>query len=155
MKQVSKLNILLFVVAIVLVSSLFNSALSTPSQAAPALVPTPVASVNLGNVGKVITIFRTEAITQTTRHCTRSSAFNTLDIQYTLDLTSTNVNTVALILEYSNDTVNFETGPRLTLSGTDGESVLTQRASFGAFVCINAVVSNTNTITIGVNAVGK
>ena len=122
------------------------------TQAAPLPAPTPVGVAPLG-VGKVVKIFATEGLTQTTRHCTRASAFNTLDVQHTIDISSTNA--VTLTLEYSNDAANFEAGPELAGDVSADESVLNQYASFGAFACANAELETSELVTVTITAVGK
>lgn len=151
-KTYKALGVLGVLVLLVLALSL-PSLVSRPASAAPFMIPTPVASVNLSGPGRIVQIFPTEAITQDTTHCVPSASFNTIDTQYVVDVGT--VNTTTLTLRYSNNATTFETGPNIASALVADGNGLAQYASFGAYACILANVVNTNTITVTVVGVGK
>lgn len=150
----------LFAVSTLLLLTLltFNLMAGSPAEAAPAAAPaaaiTPVASVNLSTGGaRVATFFDAESITADTRRCFDLSAYETIDLQYVLDITASQ--TVTLKLQNSNDNTNFSDGATAASAIDADGNAMAQYALFGRYNCIYADVTTANAVVVTVIGVAK
>lgn len=126
-----------------------------PVEAAPALAPTPVAAPDSVGAGQ---FFRFQPATALTADTNTSGVditkFETVDIQYVIDHGT--VNTTTLKIQYSIDNSNWTDGATLvSASAADGAAVVARVPAFGRYMRVNEDVSNSNTITITLLAVGR
>lgn len=127
-----------------------------PTQAAPPAAPTPVANILNNDTAAAYLVFQpATALTADTN--TRSTLdvmkFDSLDIQYIIDQGTTN--TTTLTIQWSIDGTNWEAGPALVSNNAADASDITRVPVFGRYARINQDVTNSNTITITLLAVGK
>lgn len=123
-------------------------------MAAPPPAPTPVASVYSGGEPLNVSLWDTEAITQATNGGGRQlPGYESLDIQYVVDISDTQG--VTLTVQYSNDNVNWVSGPTLVTNTTSDGTDLQQIHNLGRYTRVAADLSSTNTVTLTVLAVAK
>lgn len=123
------------------------------SQAAPPAAPTPVA--NLISTGRDVTLVTLASLSSvsTTQAVTAKQIGNgtKADVQYVITQGSI-ANTTTLTLQYSNDNVNWVSGPVLVSSNTSSTTDMTQVAIMGFYQRISATMSGTSTVTVTVIA---
>lgn len=109
-------------------------------------------------LNKSVTIFPTEQITQTTRHCVDSRQFTTFDLQWIIVQGSAS-STATLTKFHTNDFVNFNTGIALTATAVATgvtASNLAAQSTLGNGFCIQAANTITTTpYTLTVIGLGK
>jgi hypothetical protein len=126
---------------------------NTPAQVsgAPVAAPTPITADASGAAPQVVEFFNNRAITaDTTSPCIDLSAYTKADFYYNIDHGT--VNTTTLTLRFGNSSSALVDGINLKASSAADEASLNQFQLFGRDTCVLANVSNTNTITITVNA---
>lgn len=143
------------VAAFVLVGALLIGMNTAPTiQAAPAAAPTPVASGFSAKAPTELTWLAGVATTADGGSTALNVAgWQVTDIQYVID--QTDVNTVTLKLQFSNDNANWTDGATLVTDNAADASVLSQAAVFGKYARIHANVTNTNPVTITVIGILK
>lgn len=128
----------------------------SPASGAPAAVPTPITQAPFNAQPKIVNFWEPgDTVTADERVCVDSAGYSVLDLHYILDQTT--VNTATLTLEHSNITSG---GYAVTLLYPDGIAVVTNNAAdaadmkqyhvFGRLTCINADVTNSNSLGLGV-----
>lgn len=152
----SKAFVGMLAVMVILVLALFGAMASTPSALAGALAaPTPVGSINnsirpaseVTWMSEVVLTADAGSAAQIVRD------WSYADVQYVIDQTDTN--TVTLKLQFSNDAVNWTDGATLVADNAADASTLAQVALFGKWARVYADVTNTNPVTVSVNAILK
>lgn len=134
---------------------LLNYQFSVPVEAAPALIPTPVASINIASdLPKTLRFVEGTAITADTRYCLPAAQGDFIDLQYLIDQ-GASVNTTTLTLQYSNIDSTYETGPAIVSANVADANGLAQYALFGSQACVYADVANSNAVTLTVVGVAK
>jgi len=130
----------------------------TETSASPPLAPTPVANILASDQAAFFRIQPALMLTADTNTSGRDVlGFNSLDIQYIVDVDANAVNTTTLTIQYSNDNTNWDNGVALgTLDAATGDhNDITRIPIFGRYVRINQDVTNTDDITITLLAVGR
>jgi hypothetical protein len=148
------------IVTAVVTLALFVLALTALSgegaaTAAPLAAPTPIASINTSQQASSEAAFMDAVVLEDDANSTEVLVkdFEYTDIQYVID--QTDVNTVTLKLQFSNDGTNWTDGATLVSSNAADAAALAQQALFGKFARINADVANTESVTVTVLAVLK
>lgn len=125
-----------------------------PTLAAPAAAPTPVASGFSAKAPTELTWLADVATTADGGSTALNVAgWQVADIQYNID--QTDVNTVTLKLQFSNDNANWTDGATLVTDNAADASVLSQQAIFGKWARIYSDVTNTNPVTVTVIGILK
>ena len=123
-------------------------------QAAPPAAPTPIANVVVAPEGRVFNFQTATALTADTNTTGRSVLdFNTLDIQTTIDHGTLNTTTVTI--QWSNDNSNWHDGPALVSANAADASDITRVPVFGRYARVKQDLTNSNSITITLIAVGR
>ena len=130
-----------------------------PVQAAPPAAPTPVANLTADYDAAPI-FFRFQTATAITADTNTSAKelmkYDALDVSYTIDQGTTN--TTTLTIEWSNDNSNWVTGATIvSATGTAAGDVtgITRVPVFGRYGRVKQDVTNSNTITLTLLAVGR
>jgi hypothetical protein len=124
-------------------------------SAAPQAIPTPV-SVTRPAAENYITFnpFTAAVLDEdTTSTCYDVAAYSVIDALYVID--QTEVNTVTLTAKWSIDGTTLVDGVNLVANNAADASDMTQLQVFGRYFCVLANVTNTNDITITVQAIAK
>lgn len=124
-------------------------------QAAPQAVPTPVSVTRPAQDGYItFNPFSASVVDEdTTSTCYDVGRYAVIDALYVIDQTS--VNTVTLTAKWSIDGTTLVDGINLVASNAADASDMTQLGVFGRYFCVLANVSNTNDVTITVQAIAK
>lgn len=149
-------NLILTVAVTMVVVMAFFAAFAVPSaQAGPMAAPTPVASINQSvRAASEVTWMSGVALTASAGSAPQLVRdWDFADVQYVIDQTTTN--TVTLKLQFSNDGVNWTDGATLVTDNAADAASLAQQALFGKWGRVYATVTNTNPVTVSVNAVLK
>lgn len=143
------------VVSLVLLAVLVSVLPASPVTGAPASVPTPVAAVERNAYAPTLySFFDAETMTaDTTSSCFALANYDIADIYYNIDQGTTN--TTTLTMRFGNSPSALVNGTDIVTSNAADASDMQQLQLFGRYTCILANVSNTNTITITVNALAK
>lgn len=125
------------------------------AQAAPPAAPTPVAAPDSVGAGRYFRFQPATAITaDTNTGAVEVLNFETVDIEYTIDHGT--VNTTTLKVQYSIEGDDWTDGATLvSASAADGAAVVARVPVFGRYMRVNQDVTNSNTITITLTAVGR
>lgn len=124
------------------------------SQAAPPAAPTPVANLTDTGTGRYFPLQTETAIAADTNTSALDvTSFNYLDVQTTIDQGTVNTNT--LTVQYSVDGSNWDDGLALVTSNAADATEVTRVPVFGRYVRIKQDLTNTNTITITLLAIGR
>jgi ABC-type transport system substrate-binding protein len=124
-------------------------------SAAPQAIPTPV-SVTRPAADNYITFnpFTAAALGEdTTSTCYDVAAYSVIDALYVIDQTA--VNTVTLTAQWSIDGSTLVSGVNLVASNAADASDMTQLQVFGRYFCVLADVTNTDNVTVTVQAIAK
>lgn len=136
--------------------------LSARAQAAvpqPVAGPTPISEPRGAINASVVELAAARVITGDVRlGCIDSVAANKLDVLY--GLTVGTVNTATITLQHTNLNPSvagalFADGPDVATNVVTTTTGMQQVQAFGAWTCVFADVTNTNTLTITVNALVK
>lgn len=116
--------------------------------AAPQAIPTPV-SVTPGNdAPQVATFWSAEPLTASAAGNEAIIVGEKVDLQWVID--QTDVNTVTLKLQFSNDSSNWVDGATFVTSNAADAGDMQQYAVFGRYLRAYATVSNSNPVTVTV-----
>jgi ABC-type transport system substrate-binding protein len=124
-------------------------------SAAPQAIPTPV-SVTRPAAENYITFnpFTAAVLDEdTTSTCYDVAAYSIIDALYVID--QTEVNTVTLTAKWSIDGTTLVDGVNLVANNAADASDMTQLQVFGRYFCVLANVTNTEDVTITVQAIAK
>lgn len=152
----SKAFVGMMAAAVILTLALFGMMANTPSvQAGPMAAPTPVASINnsIRPASEIVWLSEVVFAASGGSAAQLVSNWSYADVQYVID--QTDVNTVTLKLQFSNDGVNWTDGATIVADNAADAAVLAQYALFGKWARVYADVTNTNPITVSVNAILK
>jgi len=140
------------VIAIALILLFVGVALPV-SQAAPNLAPTPVANLVVAINAPTLVAFATgNGITATQAFASKQVGNATkADVQYVITQ-GTPANTATITIQYSNDNVNWVSGPALVSSNSTSTTDMTQVAVMGFYQRISMTLAATNTVTVTVIA---
>ena len=142
------------VVALVLVMALVGSLGSMPREVQAAAI-TPV-SITHPASGSWIAVepWGIDVLAASERSaCYETAGFTVADVQYLIDHGT--VNTATITIQYTNDQVTFiDGGTVVAASGADGSGMV-QLGTFGRYSCFYASLTNTNALTVTVNALFK
>jgi hypothetical protein len=148
------------VVGLVAVTLLFAGLLlagmntAQAAQPGPLMAPTPVSVSAAAAASGEAVLFSTSVLTADTYSArVPVAAFQRTDIQHVLD--QTDVNTVTLTLQFSNDGENWTDGAALATSNAADAALLQQVAVFGKYARVYANVTNSNPLTVTVIGVLK
>lgn len=141
---------LLGVLAIALILLFVGVALPV-SQAAPPAAPTPVANLLVHkSAPTLVTLASASGITATQAFASKQIGNGTTaDVQYVITQGSP-ANTATITIQYSNDNVNWVSGPALVTSNSTSTTDLTPIAIFGFYQRISMTLAATNTVTVTV-----
>lgn len=127
--------------------------------AAPPAAPTPV-SADRGMIQpQVAALMAAESIDADTRGgCVNTAAYGLIDVQYTIDQGTANTTTLSLL--HTNDDpwetdAVYVTGAAVASNVATDTTDMQQMNAFGAWTCIYANVTNTNTVVVSVKALVK
>lgn len=122
--------------------------------AAPGAAPTPVTGFYSPD-GNYFSVLEARAVTTDTRYIVESSlaSFEQADIQYLVDQGT--VNTTTVTIQFSNDKVNWVSGPALVSSNAADGGDLTPFRVFGRYTAFYVDVTNTNPVTWTINLLAK
>ena len=127
--------------------------MSDVAVAAPAAAPTPVANYPAADYTFAVFQPATAITADTNTNWVPVERWSKGDFQTVID--QTNVNTVTVTLQFSNDGVNIEDGAVLVSANAADADDLEQYFVFGRYARINYNVTNTNTVTVATTAVLK
>jgi hypothetical protein len=153
MKQIfPALGIILFFLALVILSILGPAG---SVQAAPPAAPTPVANIAPSDDALNVTFQSQTAIDEDTdTGSVQLGRYEYVDVQHVIDQ-GTDVNTVTLTIQFSNDGTNWVNGPALATDNAADATDITRVPLFGRYARINENVTNTNTLTVTVIGLAK
>lgn len=120
-------------------------------EAAPPAIPTPASvTYSADNTGTVSKFWADNTPLTASGGSTalQLGQAEALDIQYVIDQHATDVNTVTLKLQYSNDGTNWTDGVNVVASNAADATNLLQFNNFGAYTRLYATVSNTYPVTM-------
>lgn len=149
-----------WIIALMAIALLVGSYLPgyTPVSGAPAAVPTPITQAPFNPSPRIAEFFAPGGtITADTRACANSAGYSTLDLHYIIDQTT--VNTVTLTIEYSlirsgyTDALLYPDGVAIVAANAADAADMKQFHVFGDRTCINADVTNSN--SLGIAGVGE
>lgn len=140
---------------LLLTVALFPAFNSPQALAAPPAAPTPVAAPDSVGGGHFFRFQPATAIAADTYSpAVEVLGFETLDIEYALDHGT--ANTTTLTVQYSISGDNWTDGAALvSASASDAAAVVARVPVFGRYMRVKQDVTNTNTITITLLAVGR
>lgn len=126
-----------------------------PVDAAPAAAPTPVSVTRPASGQSQLSVFPETAVTTDgIIGCMQSNNHSVADIQFTIDQTA--VNTTTLKLQHTNNTpgssATYINGANVVANNAADASDMVQLQMFGAWTCIYADVTNTDTVNVAVSA---
>lgn len=147
--------VIIFALALLLTAAVWPAMNSEPALAAPPAAPTPVAAPDSVGSGHFFRFQPATAITvDTYSPAVEVLGFETLDIEYALDHGT--ANTTTLTVQYSISGDNWTDGAALvTASASDAAAVVARVPVYGRYMRVKQDVTNTNTITITLLAVGR
>ena len=149
-RQVTALLLVLGVAVVLLVGSLWPVA-----QAAPGAAPTPISNVVASDSGNYfVVIDRAVSASANFQAPASLASFEWADWQYAIDQ-GTPVNTTTLTLEYSNDGVNWVTGPALVSANVADADDLVRLPLFGRYARVAVTQTGTQSVGIDVNLLAK
>lgn len=124
-------------------------------SAAPQAIPTPVSVTRPAGEGFITFDPFSAAVVDedTTSTCYDVGDYAVIDALYSIDQTS--VNTVTLTARWSIDGITLANGINLVASNAADSTDMTQLQVFGRYFCVLANVTNTNDVTITVQAIAK
>lgn len=146
------------ILAVVLSAALlllaFGLLTSGPAVAAPPLAPTPVTGFYSPD-GNYFSVLSAQRVTTDTRYIVDSSlaSFEQADIQYLVDQGT--VNTTTVTVQFSNDKVNWVSGPALVTSNAADAGDLTPFRLFGRYTAFYVDVTSTDPVTWTINLLAK
>ncbi len=150
-KTNSYVKIAAFFLAMFIIAVLLFPAM--PSYALPPAAPTPISNVvDFAEKSRVRTVYATTAIaadTNTASFCF-GDEYQQADYQVTID--QTNVNTISVIIEFSNDGTNWDVGPTVVTANEADATDISRVALFGLCQRFDLDVSNSETVTVGITA---
>jgi len=123
------------------------SAVAGP-MAAPAAIPTPVSITPGSGAPQLVTLFNANVSTADEGGPAAVIAGEKVDLQWIID--QTDVNTVTLKLQFSNNGVTWIDGAAFVTSNAADAGDMQQYAVFGRYLRAYADVSNSNPVTVTV-----
>jgi hypothetical protein len=149
--------VLLAVIVPILLFALALTAITggPAATAAPMAAPTPVSVTRPSSAGFVtVAPFTAVVLTaDTTSSCYDIPNYNIVDVLYSIDQGT--VNTVTLTSKWSIDGVTLVSGNNIVATNAADATDMTQLQAFGRYFCVLADVSNTNAVTLTVQAMAK
>lgn len=126
-----------------------------PVEAGPLAAPTPlVTGYNTSSPYYPVTFWSSQVITADGGSTVFVlPKYEALDLQYNID--QTDVNTVTLKLQHSNDAVNWTDGLTLVSDNGADASALQQYTNFGIYTRVYADVTDSDTVTVTAIGVAK
>ena len=135
------------IVGVTLLALLLLSFGTPASQAAPLAAPTPVAVTVKNPAPEFPVFFDAKVLTADTRSsCFEVPDYSAIDLMTVID--QTDVNTVTLTLNFSNNNLNFADGVAAVSANVADATALNQFLLFGRWTCLYADVSVTNPVTV-------
>lgn len=134
--------------------------LQMPALAAPAAAPTPAGVARSVVDAQVGTLWNTQSVAADTRsNCIKTQNYEKMDLFYVINQPTT-VNTVTLTLQHTNRTpgdtgTTYATGLTAVSANAADATGIVQLPVYGAWTCIYADVTNTQTLAITLDALVK
>jgi len=129
------------------------------ATAAPMAVPTPVSVTRPAGDGYVTVAPFSAAVLDedTTSTCYDVARFSVVDVLYSIDQTivASTANTLTLTSQWSIDGVTLVNGVNIVASNAADATDMAQLQTFGRYFCVLANVSNTQDVTLTVQAIAK
>lgn len=127
-------------------------------QAEPMAAPTPVSVDRSATLPVIASVYDGDITADTRLGCVQSADYNLADVMYTIDQGT--VNTTTLKLQFTNDTPGatgaaYVDGLSIVASNAADATDLQQFQLFGAWTCVYADVTNTNTLGVKVTVLLK
>ncbi len=157
----SKRTIVLTVVVALMVFALALTALSGggAATAAPMAIPTPVSVTRPAGDGYItVAPFSAQVLTEdTTSTCYDVAKFSVVDVLYSIDQTvlASGANTTTLTTRWGIDSTTTVAGVNIVASNADDATDMAQVQVFGRYFCVLANVSNSQSVTVTVQAIAK
>lgn len=157
----SKRTIVLTVVVALMVFALALTALSGggAATAAPAAAPTPVSVARPAGDGYItVAPFSAQVLTEdTTSTCYDVAKFSVVDVLYSIDQTivADTANTTTLTTKWGIDSTTTVAGVNIVASNAADATDMAQVQVFGRYFCVLANVSNSQNVTVTVQAIAK
>lgn len=125
------------------------------ATAAPMAVPTPVSVTRPAGDGFItVSPWAAEVIDEdTTSSCYDVARFSVVDVLYSIDQGT--VNTVTLTSKWSIDGTTLVDGVNIVASNAADATDMAQLQVFGRYFCVLANVTNSNDLTVTVQAIAK
>lgn len=157
----SKRTIVLTVVVALMVFALALTALSGggAATAAPMAIPTPVSVTRPAGDGYItVAPFSAQVLTEdTTSTCYDVAKFSVVDVLYSIDQTivADTANTTTLTTKWGIDSTTTVAGVNIVASNAADATDMAQVQVFGRYFCVLANVSNSQNVTVTVQAIAK
>lgn len=157
----SKRTIVLTVVVALMVFALALTALSGggAATAAPMAIPTPVSVTRPAGDGYItVAPFSAQVLTEdTTSTCYDVAKFSVVDVLYSIDQTivAETANTTTLTTKWGIDNTTTVAGVNIVASNAADATDMAQVQVFGRYFCVLANVSNSQNVTVTVQAIAK
>lgn len=148
--------ILLTIVAILAVVLLAPLQYGIPATAAPAAAPTPVAGMIERSASSPGYIIYTDpiSITADTRYCPAQTwQYDVLVLEYAINQGT--VNTATITFQHSNRQQRYADGLDVVTANAADTAGMQEFPSWGRFTCLFVDVTNSNPLSITLNAVGR
>lgn len=149
--------VVLTVAAALLIFALALTALAGggAATAAPLAIPTPASVTRPAGDGFVtVAPWTATAITEdTTSSCYDVAKFSVVDVLYSIDQGT--VNTTTLTARWSIDGSTLVDGVNIVASNAADATDMQQLQTFGRYFCVLANVTNSNAVTLTVQAIAK
>lgn len=153
-EKLARLFVPMLIVLLLLVALVGQFSPTADVQAAPPAAPTPVANILQSQKAVFFRFQPTTAITaDTNTGAIDVMDFNSLDVSHTIDQGT--VNTTTLTIQYSNDGSNWDDGLALASNNAADVTDITRVPVFGRYMRVKQDVTNSNSITITLLAVGR
>ncbi|MFZ1769137.1 MAG: hypothetical protein WAU00_08070 [Caldilinea sp.] len=147
MKNARMYIVVMAVLALVALAGLSVAMNTAQVQAGPMAAPTPVAAGFSPKAPAEMTWLSDVVVVADAGSAALNVAgWQAVDIQYNID--QTDVNTVTLKLQFSNDGVNWTDGATLVSGNAADASVLNQQTVFGKYARVYSDVTNTSPVTV-------
>ena len=154
MKQHKVFNLAIVTIAGVMLIALSLLFVGNGAQAAPPAAPTPLANVVNQDSGRFLIFQTATALTADTNTTGRQiMEFDTLHVGVLIDHGTLNTTTVTV--QWSNDNTNWDDGPAVVSNNAADAYEIVPLPIFGRYVRFKQDLSNSNSITITLNAVAK
>ena len=142
--------------ALLIAAGGFLAATAAPDRvlAAPEAAPTPVSAIYSANATMVSFYSATTLDTDDNTAGKQLSAYETLDLVYTIDQGAT-PNPITMTLQFSNDNSNWADGLTIVANNSADATAMQQFNNFGRYTRVNTDLGNSEDVVVTVSALAK